>query len=284
MQSKIAPFFMNQTMLPTVNDIIDELFSWAPRELAEEWDNVGLQVGYPFWPVGRAVIALDVTPETLAFALEVKADIVISHHPLIFKPLVKLDLNETTARLLAGFLRHEISVVSMHTNLDSAQGGVNDRLASLLGLINPEPLVPRGTAGAGLGRIGELSEAVFPDEFIKRVVSVLGRSCLAVAGRVQGKIKTVAVCSGSGSSLFPEAVRRGAQLYLSAEIKHSTARQAQALGMMVVDAGHFETERPVVSDIQAFLGQRSKEKGWELEVMVFEGEKSPFRFYGLDSK
>ncbi len=267
-------------MLPTVDDIISELFSWAPEDLAEEWDNVGLQVGYPFWPVKKAVIALDVTPQTLAFALEAKADIVISHHPLIFRPLKKLDLNQTTARLLAGFLRHEISVVSMHTNLDSVLGGVNDRLASMLGLQDTKPLLPREPGSdAGLGRIGILPEPVFQEDFLPNISSALGKACLAAAGSVQGKISRVALCSGSGSGLFPEAVRKGAQAYVSAEIKHSVAREAEALGVLVVDAGHFETERPVVADIEEFLSNRSREMGWELELMVFESERSPFRFY-----
>ncbi len=273
------------SMVPTVNDITDELFSWAPQDLAEEWDNVGLQVGYPYWQVKRAVIALDVTPFTLAFALEVKADIVISHHPLIFKPLTRLNLNETTARLLAGFLRHEISVVSMHTNLDSVLGGVNDRLASLIGLADSKPLVPM-EAGmeAGLGRIGQLASPVPARKFVQHISSVLDKPCVAAAGNLHGKIARVALCSGSGSSLFPEAVKNGADAYVSAEIKHSTAREAEALGILVVDAGHFETERPVVHDIREFLSDRAKERGWELETVVFEAERSPFMYFRENPK
>ncbi len=267
-------------MVPTVNDIIEELFSWAPEELAEEWDNVGLQVGYPHWPVKNAVIALDVTPGVLAFALQVKADMVISHHPMIFTPLTRLDLSETTARLLAGFLRHEISVFSMHTNLDSVPGGVNDRLASLLGLEDLEPLVENALVkGAGLGRVGTLERPVSASEFVERIGTVLDRQVLAVAGALSGPVETVALCSGSGSSLFSEAVNRGADVYVSAEIKHSTAREAEARGIMVVDAGHFETERPVVYDIEKFLSQAAKDRNWDFEVQVFEGERSPFTFY-----
>jgi len=267
-------------MVPTVNDLIQEFFSWAPQELAEDWDNVGLQVGYPYWPVKRAALCLDVTPLTLTFALRVKADIVISHHPLIFTPLTCLNLNETTARLLAGFLRHEIAVVSMHTNLDSARGGVNDRFAALIGIENLEPLVPNSVhKDLGLGRIGELPEPMYPDEFLSAVASSLGRECMAVAGTAQGKIEKVAICSGSGSSLFLDAVDKGVHAYVSGEIKHSTAREAQAQGVLVVDAGHFETERPVVFSMRKFLEIKSKEKGWQLDVAVFEEEQSPFKYW-----
>ncbi len=267
-------------MVPTVNDLIKGLFSWAPAELAEEWDNVGLQVGYPFWPVKKALVVLDVTPATLAYALEVGADIVISHHPLIFSPLKRLDLSEATARLLAGFLRHEISVISMHTNLDSVKGGVNDRLAKLLGIGDTEPLVPSsGDKDAGLGRIGMLEKAVPMEQFLANISTALGRSCLITAGAVQRTIRKVAICSGSGSTLFHEAVKRGAEAFVSAEIKHSIARQAEAQGILVVDAGHFETERPVVHDVKAFLDAKTQEHGWELETVIFDSEKSPLRFW-----
>ncbi len=267
-------------MVPTVNDVIEELFSWAPRQLAEEWDNVGLQVGYPFWPVKRALVALDVTPATLAHALEVRADIVISHHPLIFTPLTRLDLNEATARLLAGFLRHEISVVSMHTNLDSAQGGVSDCLAELLGVGHLEPLLPNPDyADSGLGRIGMLSEAMTMEKFLENLSDSLNRDWLPTAGVVHGRIQRVALCSGSGSSLFAEAVKKGAQAFVSAEIKHNVAREAEARGILVVDAGHFETESPIVHRVDEFLKGKAQEKGWELQTCIFEAEKSPLRLW-----
>ena len=272
----------SRLMVPTVNDVIEELFSWAPMGLAEEWDNVGLQVGYPFWPVQRAVIALDITPGTLAFALEVEADIVISHHPLIFTPLTRLNLNETTARLLAGFLRHEISVCSMHTNLDSARGGVNDCLAALLGIEHTKPLLASPeNIDAGFGRIGRLPQPVSSKEFLNRISSVLKISCLTTAGRIRGRIDKVAICSGSGSSLFQEAVQKGAQCFVSAEIKHSTAREAEAQGVLVVDAGHFETERPIVYEVEKFLKRTAREKVWELQTAVFETEQSPFTFWNM---
>lgn len=270
-------------MVPTVNDVIEELFSWAPKELAEEWDNVGLQVGYPFWPVKKAVVALDVTPVTLAFALEVKADIVISHHPLIFTPLTRLNLNETTARLLAGFLRHEISVCSMHTNLDSTPGGVNDCLAALLGIEHTEPLLADSeNMDAGLGRIGMLPQPISRKEFLIKISSALQRRCLATAGTIHGRIDKVALCSGSGSSLFQEAVKKGAQCYVSAEIKHSTAREAEALGILIIDGGHFETERPIVYEVEKFLKRAAREKAWELQTTVFETEQSPFTFWNKE--
>ncbi len=270
-------------MKPSVQDIENILFSWAPKSLAEEWDNVGLQCGDPDEKVKKVVLALDVTPTLLAFALEAEADLVISHHPLVFKPLSSLNLKEYTARLLAGFLRHGISVISMHTNLDSVTGGVNDRLCSLLEIEDTCPLVPiPGRPECGLGRLGRLQRPMKQEEFLAHISERLAIGRLAYAGCVKGPISTVAVCSGSGSTLFDEAIKRGAQAFVTAEIKHSVAIKAQALGILIVDAGHFHTERPVVQDVWDFLNKKAKEEGWDISVEIFHDESAPVIFWPTD--
>ena len=271
---------MQQRMTPALIDIVDSLFSWAPACLSEDWDNVGLQTGDPFRPVSRAVISLDITQDVLSFALDVKGDVVISHHPLIFKPLSSIDLSDTNTRLLAGFLRHNISVISMHTNLDAAVGGVNDSLASIIGLENTYPLLPDDSdSRAGLGRVGSLKEGLTQDEFLGMISLSLNLPVFSFAGSVKGRIKKVAVCAGSGSSLFSLAVRHNVQAYVTSEIKHSIAREAAARDILVVDAGHFPTERPVVYEINKFLQKKSLENSWDLDSVVFEGEISPLRFW-----
>jgi len=170
-------------MLPALIDIVDSLFSWAPACLSEDWDNIGLQTGDPFRPVSRVVISLDITQDVLGFALDVKGDVVVSHHPLIFKPIRSIDLSDSNARLLAGFLRRGISVVSMHTNLDAAVGGVNDILASVIGLENTCPLLPDDSdSRAGLGRVGFLKEGLTQDEFLRMISLSLNVSVLSFAG------------------------------------------------------------------------------------------------------
>ncbi|NPA94536.1 MAG: Nif3-like dinuclear metal center hexameric protein [Thermodesulfobacteria bacterium] len=263
-------------MEPSVQDIENALFDWAPKPLAEEWDNVGLQCGDPDEKVKNIVLALDVTPQLLAFALENEADLVISHHPLIFKPLSSLNLKEYTARLLAGFLRHDISVISMHTNLDSAKGGVNDRLCSLLDIVDTRPLLPNpNMPECGLGRVGRLATQMRQEELLSHVAHRLNLGHVPYAGSAKGPITTVAVCSGSGSTLFEEAMKSGAQAFVTGEIKHSVAIKAQAYDILVIDGGHFHTERPVVKDLKEFLSKRALEEGWDISVEIFHNETAP---------
>ena len=270
-------------MTPSVKEIEEALFEWAPRSLAEEWDNVGLQCGNPDAPVNRVAICLDVTPDSLSFALKSQSDLVISHHPLIFRPLSCLNLKEYTARLLAGFLRHDISVISMHTNLDSCQGGVNDKLCGLLGIGDTSPLLPSPSIPeAGLGRVGRLERPMYQEEFIEHVCQGLGLDCIPFAGGSRRPISLVAVCSGSGSTLFDKALTAGAQAYVTAEIKHSVARKAQAEDILLVDAGHFQTEHPVVTSVFEFLTRTAGTRSWDVSVEIFKDEKSPMRHWKKD--
>ncbi len=267
-------------MNTTVKDIEDALFEWAPPSLAEEWDNVGLQCGDPEATVRKIVVGLDVSQAVFHFCLEHQAELVISHHPLIFKPISCLNLKDYTARLLAGFLRHNISVVSMHTNLDSCLGGVNDRLCTLLDLQATRPLMPSGSdPSAGLGRIGTLERPMSQKEFLEHVKTRLNRDWITYAGSSSGPISRVAVCSGSGSTLFDQALSQGAEAFVTAEIKHSIARQAEAADLLLVDGGHFCTERPVVRDIQKYLANVAKQRGWEVEILVFDGEHTPLSLW-----
>ncbi len=267
-------------MNATVKDIEDALFSWAPPSLAEEWDNVGLQCGNPEAVIQKIVVGLDITPAILSFCLEQKAELVISHHPLIFRPLSCLNLQRYTARLLAGFLRHDIAVISMHTNLDSCLGGVNDRLCTLLGLKDTGPLIPNSTnPSAGLGRLGMLTRSMSQEEFLEHVRSRLNRSYVTYAGLTTRPISRVAVCSGSGSTLFDQALSKGAEAFVTAEIKHSAARKAEAAGLLLIDGGHFSTERPIVTDIREYLAKVVKQNGWDIEILVFYKEDAPINLW-----
>ncbi len=265
-------------MTVTVKEIEEALFQWAPKSLSEEWDNVGLQCGDPTAQVRTILISLDATANTLAKALDKNADLIVTHHPLIFKPLHCVNLKEYTARLLAGFLRHEISIISMHTNLDSCSGGVNDRLCELLEIEGTRPILPsQHDTSQGIGRIGRLREPMGKEDFIAHVAKRLGLDHLTWAGKISGPISDVAVCSGSGSSLFPEVTYAKVQAFVTAEVKHSVALQAEAYGMIVVDAGHFHTERPVVENIFDFLSKEAQKRRWDTRILTFDEEKPPLR-------
>ena len=265
-------------MTPTVCEIWNVLSKWAPPGLAESWDNIGLQVGDPNAPVQRLMVALDATENVLEAASERKAQMVLTHHPLLFRPVSSLDISKQLPRLLAGFLRKNIALAAAHTNLDSTVGGVSDLLANALGLSDVKPLHTSepNPPSVGLGRIGNLPYGCKLSEIMHKVSSMLGNPGLLVVGHPGQMITRVALCGGSGSDLWPMAIDEDADLFLSAEIKHHIAREAEQMGKAIIDAGHFYTEWPVVPAMAEYMKQQASEEGWDLEVSIFDDEKSPF--------
>ena len=265
-------------MTPTVCEIWNVLSKWAPPGLAESWDNIGLQVGDPNAPVQRLMVALDATENVLEAASERKVQMVLTHHPLLFRPVSSLDISKQLPRLLAGFLRKNIALAAAHTNLDSTVGGVSDLLANALGLSDVKPLHTSepNPPSVGLGRIGNLPYGCKLSEIMHKVSNMLGNPGLLVVGHPGQMITRVALCGGSGSDLWPMAIDEDADLFLSAEIKHHIAREAEQMGKAIIDAGHFYTEWPVVPAMAEYMKQQASEEGWDLEVYIFDDEKSPF--------
>ena len=265
-------------MTPTVCEIWNVLSKWAPPELAESWDNTGLQVGDPDAPVQRLMVALDATENVLEAASERKAQMVLTHHPLLFRPVSSLDISKQLPRLLAGFLRKNIALAAAHTNLDSTVGGVSDLLANALGLSDVKPLQTSepNPPSVGLGRIGNLPYGCKLSEIMLKVSSMLRNPGLLVVGHPEQMITRVALCGGSGSDLWPMAVDEDADLFLSAEIKHHIAREAEQMGKAIIDAGHFYTEWPVVPAMAEYMKQQASDEGWDLKVDIFDDERSPF--------
>ena len=251
--------------------LLEHLHRLAPPELAEPWDNTGLLLGDSNREAGSVLVCLDVTLAVLHEAIVHHCQAVISHHPPIFKPLARIDLSEPSGKILQTAIVHGIALIACHTNLDSAAGGVSDALAHALGLTGCQPLQAiAGHAGAGLGRIGQYSAPVASEEFLRRVMAATANPALPIAGEMPETIKTVALCGGSGSELAPLAQKLGADVYLSGEIKHSTARWAWESAFCIIDGGHWGTERLAIDLLADWLG------GLGIAVHRAETEKSPF--------
>jgi len=265
-------------MTPTVCEIWNVLSKWAPPELAEQWDNIGLQVGDPDAPVQRLIVALDATENVLEAAAVRQAQMVLTHHPLLFRPVSSFDISKQIPRLLAGFLRKDIALAAAHTNLDSTIGGVSDLLANALGLSDVKPLHTSepNPPSVGLGRIGNLPYSCKLSEIMHKISSMLRNPGLLVVGHPEQMITRIALCGGSGSDLWPMAVNEDADLFLSAEIKHHIAREAEQMGKAVIDAGHFYTEWPIVPAMAKYMKQQASNEGWDLKIDIFDDEKSPF--------
>ncbi|MDU2066029.1 MAG: Nif3-like dinuclear metal center hexameric protein [Sporomusaceae bacterium] len=367
-------------MTVTCASVMQAMENWAPAYLAEEWDKIGLFVGAKEQPVNKIMTTLDVTLAVAQEAAEWGADLIVSHHPFLFKPLSKIDTNSEQGKIVKLLLTHDIAVFSAHTNLDCARGGVNDVLAQQLGLRNIRPFisgyeqpfiklvtyVPQEAFGAvwqavtsaGAGHIGQYSHCTFAVEgtgsflpqagtspYLGKVGSVekvselrletilpaakkqlvleallsahpyeevaydlyslenkekfpglgrlgtcssqsiadfaalvktkLGLSSIQVSEGDEGLVETVAVVGGSGAEFFRQAKALGAQVLVTGDVKYHDAVDAKALGITLIDAGHYGTEAPVVPVIAEYLQSCFS----QIIVTTASCQKSPFSVY-----
>ncbi len=262
-----------------IRDILDILDHIAPFSLAEKWDNIGLLVGNPENEVTAVLIGLDPTGKLLDEAIAKGANTVITHHPLIFHPLKAINTADPTGQFLEKALTNRINIIACHTNLDSARSGVSDVLADSLGLVEVEPLLfSEEPTDTGIGRIGRFAEALDKAEFMRRLFQTLDLSSVQIAGQVPDKISRVAICGGSGSEFAQTALKAGADVYLSAEIKHSTARWAQEIGFCIIDGTHYATEQPVVKHLADQLQQIAISQNLSIRILRTQTEAHPFTY------
>jgi len=368
--------------LPKARKILALIEGLAPANHAESWDNVGLMVGSGESNVTKIALALDPTLETIQAAHESGAQLLLTHHPLIFRPLKKIDLNDPIAAAIALALKLGITVVSAHTNLDAAAGGVSWTLARRLGLIDISVLeenrisdhtkvtvfVPLGyekevrealfQAGAGqigaysgcsfssrgegtftaskeaspfmgeagqtervpesrlevlvenrnldiviealikahpyeevaydlyplvspvgqsgMGCIGRLKNSINISNLLNLVKEKLEVKHLRLAGQSREPVEYVAVMGGSGGQYMSQAKAKGAQVFISGDLGYHQAREAETLGLALIDAGHFATEKPVLSDLAGRLTKQAQGEGLEVEFKILTREEDPW--------
>lgn len=265
-------------MTPELKNVLILLEKIAPSRLAESWDNPGLQVGSYVQEIRKIYIALDPTLDALRSAHKREAQLLLTHHPLVFGPLNHLDIHSYPGNVVAEAIKREISVVTLHTNLDVAMGGINDILADLLDLQQVEILKETdGTEGVGLGRIGDLPGESTLQGVVKRVKRILGNDNLKVVGREDSRIGRLAVVGGSGGSLVSLAFEKGADLLLTGDTGYHHALEAKALGMALIDGGHFHTEKTAFGIFGERLKALVAAEGWEVMVEVDESQTEPMR-------
>lgn len=224
----------------TVNDIYTFLNEKYDFSSALSYDNAGHLVGSIDSAVTGIVVCLDCTEEAVSYAVEKGANLIVSHHPVIFDPLKKVTDESIVYRLI----RNDISVISAHTNLDQADGGINETLAKVIGLEN----IGKVTDSEGfVYRIGETKEPISADDFAKEVSSILNLPVKYVG--TNSHIKRVAVCSGSGGSMLGEVAQTGVDAFVTADVKHDVFLDAHSIGMVLLDAGHFNTEDIIVEPL-----------------------------------
>lgn len=249
-------------MLATVNDLVELLEELMPSNLAEDWDNVGLMLGRKGKTVKRILLALDLSKEVVEQAVAQKIDLIITHHPAIFKKLKRVVDNDWQQDLLLTLAENGIAVYSAHTNLDCVSTGVNDVLAKLLKLEDTEILDDSN----GLGRIGVVEEASLVE--YAQVVKTALKADYVVVGDAGKQVHKVAVCGGAGSDLIDLALAKGADTLVTGDVKYHSAQQAVFSGLNIIDAGHQPTELPVLEKLADRLSLRLVERDMDVVVNV----------------
>lgn len=367
-----------------IQDLVGLIHKLYAPELAEDWDNVGLQVGDPGRPLHRVMVALDPGLEAVEAARDAGAQALVTHHPLLFKPVKRLTPDDAVGKVLWTAVRDDVAIISAHTNLDCAVDGLNSWLAQKMGVEQAIPLqavagdylklvvfVPVGhedavadalfsagggqigaydqcsfrsrgegtfrpgpgtqpyigtlgqrekaeevrletiipkrkllrvlekmqkvhpyeevaydllplqnqVPGAGLGRIGRLAQQTSLGEFAARVKESLGCDHLRLIGADQMPVRKVALCGGSGAFLLQTAHRQGADVLVTGDVKYHEARQAEELGIALIDAGHFATEQLMIEQVTQSLQAAAKQLNWGVAFEAYTGEEDPFRFY-----
>ncbi len=270
-------------MTACVQDIIDVLNTIAPFELAEKWDNSGLQAGNRTWPVKRILLALDVTMAAMAAAQKSKSDMLITHHPLVITPEKSIDFGKMPGAAVELAAMEKIAILSAHTNLDKARDGLNDYFAEQVGIQCVRPFYTdtsgegSGESETGIGRVGRLPRPMSVAQLAKMIKQQLNIPALRVAGSLDLKVESVALCTGSGGSLTGHFLNSAAQVYISGDLKYHEARDIEAKGKAVIDVGHFASEHIVIALLKNHLDRALSTLGYEIEIYEFKEEKDPFK-------
>ena len=233
------------------------LNQFAPTRLAEEWDNVGLLVGDPKLEVQRMMTCLTVTPESAEEAISQQANLVISHHPLPFRPIKRITTETVASKMIWDLIRAGVSIYSPHTGFDSAATGINQSLSERLGLTDPVPLKPivDDPQQLGSGRIGRLSTSESLGDFIEKCKTAFDLQTLQAVGKGDQTVNKVAVACGSGGSFLAAAIRQGCDTFVTGEATFHTALEAKANGVALVLLGHHSSERFAVEALASTLAK-----------------------------
>ena len=245
----------------TVRDIYQVIDALAPFSSQEEWDNSGLLAGSFSDPVTGILFALDVSQPVIDEALRLHASLIVTHHPLMFSPRQRLTDEDYEGRLLSRLLRHRISLISAHTNLDRAPGGINDVLASRCGLDQ--------VTGEDFFRYGLLAEPLTAGVFSERLSDSL--SCtVRLMGPADRSIRRIGVSSGGGGDSWETAVRCGCDAFVTGEMKHHLALSAADAGLITLECGHDATERPGIRALAETLQNVPDTVKWKIGVFISE--------------
>ena len=241
-----------------IYELIEKLNQKYPLDLQEEWDNSGLQVGNPENELKGVVLSLDLEEGAIDYALEDdKANLVITHHPYLFNPTNSIDFRDSFYNRLQKCIKNDITVYAFHTNLDIAEGGVNDNLAKILGLEEVKSL--EIGKDLGLGRFGKI-KPTSANEFLRFAKDKLEAENIIAYGDIDKNIEKIALCGGAGASLIEDAISLSCDLIITGDVKYHEAMDLSNKGIIIADVGHFASENHIIykleKEIEEIIGQK----------------------------
>lgn len=277
--------------IPTLEQVVAAANSLWPFRLQEEWDASGLVTGRPDQPVQRIHFAVDPVAAVVEEAIDLDADLLITHHPLLIRGVTSVAAEGFKGKVIHDLIENRCALLACHTNADSARRGVSDALIAAAGVNSDDaaPLVPDATdPGVGLGRVGTLAESVTLRELAERLATNIPGTAqgLRIAGDPDRKVTTIAVCGGSGDSLFEQVRATGADVYITADLRHHPASEARehALGPgahgtpALIDAAHSASEALWLPWGAEDLQRALTAQGFDVEVYVSDLRTDPWDF------
>lgn len=257
-----------------LGNIIKELEKNFPKQLAEKWDNVGLLVGDREQKIKKIMILLDATEKAIDYAIEKNVDLIITHHPMIFSPLKSIDYSEIIGRKIIKLIKNEISLYTLHTNLDSAKDGLNEYIGNYLGLSKGKILERNDfQENSGIGRVYKLEEkSNIHDiiELVKRKLNLENVNVVLAEKSESESVEKIAVINGSGMSYWKLAKKLGADIVITGDVKYHEALDAKEAGISIIDVGHYESEIIFKDIIKKYLDLDKIEIEDYLEDKVFK--------------
>lgn len=261
--------------MTTVNAVTSFLDSFAPLQLAEEWDNVGLLLGDETAPAWRVLTCLTLTEDVADEAIAEGADLIISHHPILFRKVQRITAATVEGRILLKLAGSHISVYSPHTGYDSADGGINRQLAEALGLQNIAPIRElEADPTAGSGRLGDLQSSRTLSEFLSDIKAALQIDRLQFVSGDGRAVSRAAVACGSAAEFLSDAAERGCDVLVTGEARFHSLLEARSAGVAMVLLGHFASERPAMEHLASVLSSEFP----QLHVAASAAETDPLEW------
>lgn len=252
--------------------IIEAIERLAPLNYQEEWDNSGLQVGFPNSEINKILVCLDVTEKIVDEAIEKGCQLIVSHHPLLFRPIKQVSDSAYQQRCIARAIQSGIAIYSAHTSLDNAPDGVNTKIAEIIGLENCSFLLPSMDCYSGSGLIGELPVAMSLEALLNSLKSRFSVESLRYCPGNAALIKRIALCGGSGAFLMSEARKAGAQCFITGEASYHDFFECEWLSL--IELGHYQSEQYSIELLIDYF----KEHLSEIEVIKTENNTNPIRY------